>query len=408
MSKVEVDRWKTDLIAGGFAPKRYGSYVRMVRRLLWPFIRPFHFYTLEVMGEQQELWESGSRALISHMAEMEKGFERALLHSSNLKSEFHRQFATLISEQSRVRSDMAALINRQLSTEDEHASLTARIDDHGTKFSRVTEQVARLEASLGDLANCMQGKLAPRTTLFFSPTDHGLMLLKTGDYLSEVTAKAGASDEHISGVVSQTAADRPSGMALDIGAHIGMITVPLARRFGRVVSFEPNRVNYAILTANVALNRLSNVECRNVACFSRATRLSLADQTQQEIPIPLDDAQRFDWISANNLGAFVFNEHGTGIFETEAITVDSLCLENVAFCKIDAQGADGEVLKGANETIKTSQPVIVFEWEEELSRHFSVTLDDIRGMLANLGYRIDVLKQHNHKQVDFIARPRQM
>ena len=54
------------------------------------------------------------------------------------------------------------------------------------------------------------------------------------------------------------------GIILDIGANIGTHTVALARKVGtngRVIAFEPQRVVYQNLCANVSLNRLINVDC---------------------------------------------------------------------------------------------------------------------------------------------------
>jgi Methyltransferase FkbM domain len=69
------------------------------------------------------------------------------------------------------------------------------------------------------------------------------------------------------------------------------------------------------------------------------------------------------------------------------------------------QGADDEVIRGAADTIRRCRPIIVFEWEALLARQFSVTLDDVRSMLSDIGYTIEVLKTHNEKQTDYVARP---
>ena len=93
------------------------------------------------------------------------------------------------------------------------------------------------------------------------------------------------------------------------------------------------------------------------------------------------------------------------MFATHAVTLDSLALDDLAFMKIDAQGADGEVIVGAVETIRRCRPAIVFEWEALLSRHFSVSFGEVRSLLSSAGYRLEVLKVHNEKQTDYLASP---
>src|SRR5205807_1072914 len=57
-------------------------------------------------------------------------------------------------------------------------------------------------------------------------------------------------------------------VVLDIGAHIGAHTVPLAQLAGpggRVLAFEPQRLLYYCLCANVVINNLNNTVCYQVA-----------------------------------------------------------------------------------------------------------------------------------------------
>jgi FkbM family methyltransferase len=177
----------------------------------------------------------------------------------------------------------------------------------------------------------------------------------------------------------------------------------MARHFARVISVEPNEFNFALLTANVALNGLGNVQCIKAAMFSHETTLSLAPDEVQEVAIPRNMSGEPAWLECSNLGALVFSP-GAGAVGARAQTLDSLGISDLAFLKIDAQGADGEVIAGGIETISRCRPVLVFEWEAELSRNFSVSFEHASKLLVEAGYEITVLKQHNEKQVDYLAR----
>src|SRR5262245_48635407 len=61
---------------------------------------------------------------------------------------------------------------------------------------------------------------------------------------------------------------RPGAHVADIGANIGTHTVAMARLVGPegwVHAFEPQRLVFQTLCANVALNSLTNVDCENAA-----------------------------------------------------------------------------------------------------------------------------------------------
>lgn len=445
-SEGEVNRWKTELIANGFRPQRHGFVVRMVRRLLWPFVRPFHFYILEEMGRisgQRHLFDERQRQLLDEArrkveTELRAMDERAAADRSALSRQTaelaDRQNVILaavermVGSQSILRTEIATVVHRHAAIASEIEQATAELGTFLERLEQVEDRARQAACRLGAVAGQLRqlgqidergrqtasrlgavadrlGQIDHRTKLFLTHTPLGLLLLKDGEYISDTVARTGTHDQHIVEVMDRVAAARP-GSALDVGAHFGFITLAMAKRFARVISFEPNLFNFSMLTANVVLNRIGNVQCVNAALYSHAASLSLGRASQQEIPLPLDASGKFDGLESPNLGAFMFTEDGSGIFPTEARTIDSLELGDLQFLKIDVQGADGEVLQGGMETIRRCRPVIVFEWEALLAREFSVTLDEVRAMLADAGYMLDVLKVHNEKQTDYLAQPR--
>ena len=65
------------------------------------------------------------------------------------------------------------------------------------------------------------------------------------------------------------------GVAVDVGANIGMHTIHLARMLkdnGLVISIEPEKKNFKILNKNIKLNKLTNVTSLNKGCFSKKGR----------------------------------------------------------------------------------------------------------------------------------------
>lgn len=140
------------------------------------------------------------------------------------------------------------------------------------------------------------------------------------------------------------------GTFVDIGSNIGKYTIKVARQLGnngRVISIEPESSNFEALRANVELNNLRNVTPLNVACWNKKEKLRLYL------------APRSDWHS-------VKNPLSTNFVEVNGLKLDDILkdlkIADLDFIKIDAEGADGEVLEGAEETIARNPHLkIIFE-----------------------------------------------
>ena len=61
----------------------------------------------------------------------------------------------------------------------------------------------------------------------------------------------------------------PDSRVLVVGAHIGTLTIPLARRCREVVAIEANPATYRLLTQNIALNAIANCQAINIAASDK-------------------------------------------------------------------------------------------------------------------------------------------
>ena len=164
------------------------------------------------------------------------------------------------------------------------------------------------------------------------------------------------------------------GTILDVGAHDGLLTIPLARLPGAsVLAFEPLPSAYARLAAACA--GLRNVELRREALGAAPGRLMLS------VPV-VDGVPAEQWASlAKDYGAFA--SVTTEAHAVEVITIDSLGLRDVTHMKVDAEGFEQEVLEGARATLRRCRPVLSLELEE---RHRAGATSDVPALLAALGY----------------------
>jgi FkbM family methyltransferase len=402
------------LIGSGFHPERYGFIVKFVRRFLWPFIRPFHFYELRQILELEARLES---ELSRQNALAEERFAQIKAVATGEAERLSNELESLSKEHVLVRSDVEALKNRYALLEslydrvkqleglyDSVSQLQGGFEANRQHLEAISEEL-RDKPGSGELQALKDslGKIPPRE-LAITSTRYGLYIGKPGEIISDHIFRGGLWDKHVLDLAQEVSRSR-GGRALDIGSHLGAVAVGLASMFDEVIGFEPNDFNFKILSANVVINGLKNVRLFNRGVYSRETNLALGEQEKQEIAISKDEFGKFDGHAAGNLGAYLFTEQTDGVFGHVARTIDSYQFDEVSFIKIDVQGADGEVLMGALETIRRCQPVVVFEWEDLLSRNFNVTFDHVVGCLADIGYVVTPLKVHNEKQIDYVARP---
>lgn len=152
-------------------------------------------------------------------------------------------------------------------------------------------------------------------------------------------------------------ADRQGELAvLDVGANIGTHTVPWAKfmlGWGTIVAFEPQRWLYYALCGNLALNNVFN-----------ATALNFAVSDQDGImPGPVMDYS----LPANFGGVSMLEQFNReqpvrsyeGIVKT--IAIDSMGLNRLDVLKIDVEGMEPQVVRGARATIAAHRPIIVAE-----------------------------------------------
>ncbi len=141
---------------------------------------------------------------------------------------------------------------------------------------------------------------------------------------------------------------KPDDVVLDMGANIGAHTLYFSHAVthtGAVIAFEPQRIVFQTLCANMALNSRVNVHC-----YQRA----VGEQPGSVLIPPLDYAHEANY-GGLALGGY---EKGESV---PVLTIDSLHLSNCDFIKLDIEGMEKEALMGAQQTIKQHQPLLYVE-----------------------------------------------
>lgn len=148
-------------------------------------------------------------------------------------------------------------------------------------------------------------------------------------------------------------------VVVEVGANIGALTVPLARMAQEVHAFECQRHAFHMLCGNVAMNELRNVRCYHLA----------AGAESKMIDVPVMDAS-----VATNLGAFSVDMPGERMDRVRMVKVEIPC----HFLKIDVEGYEAEVLKGAEAMIRDCRPFIYLE--NDRAEKSDALIDQVRSM----------------------------
>ena len=162
-------------------------------------------------------------------------------------------------------------------------------------------------------------------------------------------------------------------VVLDGGANIGVMTVEWAqhmRDWGSVIAVEMQRRVFYALAGNIAIHNCFNAEARQIALGDR----------DAEIDVPMVDYTRP--ASIGSVGLKWAADVGQEPSASERVSlrrIDSFGLPRLDLLKLDVEGAEVEVLKGASDTLLRCRPYIMAERMKSA---------DLEAHLAGLGYRV--------------------
>jgi FkbM family methyltransferase len=164
------------------------------------------------------------------------------------------------------------------------------------------------------------------------------------------------------------------GLFVDVGANFGwysLLMASLSAEF-QVVALEPSRENYELLLQNIKSNTLENIVALNVGAGSSSSTAALFVHER------------------NNPGAHSIRPSSAGLSE-EAIAIESLdaLLEHYAgpvrLLKIDVEGYEVEVIRGAANTLKRTEAVLL-EYSPAFLKECGHEPDELLNILGEEGF----------------------
>lgn len=171
---------------------------------------------------------------------------------------------------------------------------------------------------------------------------------------------------------------------IDVGSNVGIYPLVLHKKARFIYAFEPERENYRRLIDNLKRNNINNVEVINKAVSDQTKKASL--------------------FISNDSGSHSLLLHSNGKIEkVSVITLDGFLFKrkrlDVGLVKIDVEGAEFDVLRGATRLIKKYRPALLIEFNSAIAKTCGVNLFEMYEYLTDRGYAAHRLHDTRLKKI---------
>ncbi len=193
----------------------------------------------------------------------------------------------------------------------------------------------------------------------------------------------GCYEPHVQLVISKFL--KAGDICIDIGANIGVHSILMSKivgEMGHVFCYEASPSNHAYLKNNLSINSCENVSSEQVGLWDEAIELE------------------FSYVE-EVAGCSFFSTSGVREGEKQLVacqTLDSLipvnpCNQKISLIKVDTEGSEIHVIRGAFATIQRNHPIIVLEINPEtMKRFFSSGVQELYQVILTLGYVVHWIK----------------
>ncbi len=166
---------------------------------------------------------------------------------------------------------------------------------------------------------------------------------------------------------------------IDVGANVGAVTLSAAQRCGssgRVLSFEIDSDNFKKLKRNCELNTFLNIQLVKKGCGSKAEDVYVEKVTENNAgKNRVCTAPTMQIKQGKNAEIIVLDDF-----------IKTTDFKKVDLIKIDTEGYEVNVLKGAEKIIKLQKPILFIELDDNNLKHFNSSAKALVSYLYALGY----------------------
>lgn len=175
----------------------------------------------------------------------------------------------------------------------------------------------------------------------------------------------------------------PDRDVIDVGANVGLFTILAAKNLagGRILAAEPTEAAFSLLTANVALNQVR----RGVILYNGL----VADTDGIGSLNVVTGQEEYSSMAQVIHPSAVGQPTQTKTIQTR--TLDSLVTEHKlrpALIKIDVEGAEGMVFRGAEKTLRKHRPIVISEFSRPLLEKNGSSPEEILSLFERCDYHV--------------------
>ena len=187
---------------------------------------------------------------------------------------------------------------------------------------------------------------------------------------------------------------------LNIGCHIGTVSLPIARYIKKVTAIEPFPPTFNHFLEHIKINDLKNIETFNLALGDKEDNVFFLDHKNTRVKDNSGGmhAVTKDDIKNRRLSSGIHNKK----YQCKMKKLDDLKCEKFDIILIDAEGRDYEIIKGGAKKILENKPIIIVEvWENEKRKkeNMNTKKEDVLGLMSKLNFKF--IKQIDHDHIFF-------
>lgn len=173
---------------------------------------------------------------------------------------------------------------------------------------------------------------------------------------------------------------------IDVGANIGLFSLlasPVVAADGLVLSFEPTGDTFKRFDENIRHNGITNINAHKIALSDH--------EGVAAFNVSTDGHDAFN--------SFALPQHGDN-YREETVEVKMLDwffdkmepYKNRILMKVDVEGWEYNVVKGAEKILRELSPVIVIEFNDENTKNSPFKCRDVYSLISSYGYTLFTLE----------------
>lgn len=175
---------------------------------------------------------------------------------------------------------------------------------------------------------------------------------------------------------------------IDVGANIGIYPLSLFKKAKYIYAFEPEEENYKRLEQNIKINRITNI---------KSVKKAVSDKNGVTATLYINRKDK-GWSS-------LMMRHKDGKELVKLTSLDYFLTKNktknIGLIKIDVEGAELNVLRGALKTLQRFHPPVLVEFNDTFSRLSGYNVIELYKLMEKLNYRAFWLKDNRLLQLGF-------